>query len=465
MNILSLLTAFGIIAVTAPAETFDLASFQPPRGWRIENRGDSTAYVHIDEVAQTYCMLAVYRSTASSGNLAEDYAREWVDLLRRAFTVGPPPRPVEGRTTGGLSYLEGTAAATQGAVRSWIDLMVFPAGKRVVSVLFLATDQNAMSARRVELQAFLDSLRISADNPGIPPRAVPSADSRGAYRVPAGWTRTERDGTVTLSRVVDLGFGVKQDFRLVPLASEAVSGTPVAMFQDLWRRYMGTLFAGAPAPLPLRVRLASGAALLYDGHSMRLRQNNASLDGGFLYAVFDGSSVLPVMGFFQGRDQSLDRDLRLFFDSVRTPGGGGRTVVPLFTGPEIAGVWRSSSSTLANWVDVQGNYRGDASIATGETFTIRSDGTYESQFAAVGGGAGRMRQHDIGRFLIEDDMLVLQPGGSAAARGSRHRITGVGRSADGRGSFLLLGITRDDFPALSAGSRRPGAGDLYVGAR
>ena len=31
--------------------------------------------------------------------------------------------------------------------------------------------------------------------------------------------------------------------------------------------------------------------------------------------------------------------------------------------------------------------------------------------------------------------------------------------------FLLLGITRNDFPMLSAGSTRPGAGDLYVSVR
>jgi hypothetical protein len=127
-------------------------------------------------------------------------------------------------------------------------------------------------------------------------------------------------------------------------------------------------------------------------------------------------------------------------------------------------VWRSSSSTLANWVDVYGNYRGDASVATGETLTIRASGEYESQFAAIKGGGGRMRQHDVGRFSLEDDMLVLRPNNPGGS-GSRYRITGVGRSADGRASFLLLGITRDDFPKLSAGSKRPGAGDLYVSAR
>jgi hypothetical protein len=87
-------------------------------------------------------------------------------------------------------------------------------------------------------------------------------------------------------------------------------------------------------------------------------------------------------------------------------------------------------------------------LATGETKTIRADGTYKSQFATIS-GANRMRQHDVGRYTIEDDSLVLgqeSPGQQEA----RQRITGGGRSADGRGAFLLLGVTRDGFTFTSA---------------
>ena len=183
---------------------------------------------------------------------------------------------------------------------------------------------------------------------------------------------------------------------------------------------------------------------------------------GFVYVVLGGGTAVPLIATYSGWDAELDRALRQFFDSVRLPGAAGQAT-PLFTGEEIAGVWRSSSSTLANWVDAAGNYRGDASVATGETLTIKADGTYESQFAAIT-GANRMRQHDVGRYTIEDDFLVLRPE-TPGRQQSRQRITGVGRSTDGRGSLLLLGITRDDFPILSAGSTRPGAGDLYVSVR
>jgi hypothetical protein len=319
------------------------------------------------------------------------------------------------------------------------------------------TDRAAVKERLTAFQTFLGSLPFNS----TAPEPLPGPVSAMTYQIPAGWNRTESNGTVILTRLVDLGFGVKRDFRLVIMPQEKTSGTALQTYLSLWGRYIGAIFAAPVQPLPLRVRLPGGAALLYDGDNMRLRQNNNAVDG-FLYAVVNGDTVAPVMGFFNGWDDALDQALRQFFNSIRLPGGTGPPQ-PLFAPREITGVWRSSSTALGNWVDVAGNYRGDASLATGETLTFRADGAYEGHFAAIS-GSSRIRQQDVGRFTIEDDFLVLRPD-DPGQRQSRYRITGVGGSADGRGSFLLLGVTRDDFPFLSAGSRRPRAGDLYVSGR
>lgn len=439
--------------LSAHAETFDIAAFTPPPGWKAEQKSGSIGYTHIDSATRTYCVLGIYASTPVSG-----FAKEWDALVRRGFPAAALPPATAGRTPSGIDFMEGGALAFQGSQRSWAHLMVFAAGDRSLSVLLLATDEAAMRARQTPIEGFVRSLRLSTAAP-LP--RTRTTGQRLSYQVPAGWSRSESNGTVTLARVVELGFGVKQDFRLVIMPQERTSGAAISTYNAMWSRYTGAIFAAPAPPLPLRVRLAGGATLFYDGGNMHLRQNNAEIDGYF-YTISDGEAVVPVLGFFNGWDEALDRALRQFFDSVRLPGGNGRQS-PLFEPREIAGVWRSSSTTLANWVDSAGNYRGDASVATGETLTLRADGTYESQFAAIR-GANRIRQHDVGRFTVADDMLVLAPN-DGSRKQSRYRITGVGKSSDGRGSFLLLGTTRDDFPALSAGSRRPRAGDLYVSVR
>ncbi|MBZ5562875.1 MAG: hypothetical protein LAP13_10675 [Acidobacteriia bacterium] len=466
---LVLLLAGTVAPVAGQTLTYDIASFSPPPGWKREQPQDSMRFTDIDQAAGTYCILGVYASTPGSGGTDAAFAREWDLIIRNSFPTGAPPKPSGGRTPAGLTYLEGGATVSRDGRASYAHLSVFAAGDRTMSILLLATNEAALGARSNALKAFFESLRINVGQSysRVPADAGPATSPKQApvsnltYQVPAGWSRTESSGAVTLARTVDLGFGQRQEFRIVIMPQESVAGNPVYTYQALWRRLIGGISTTQFHPLPLRVRLRGGAAMLYDGTQMSLRQNNAQTNG-FLYVVLNGGTAVPLLGFYNGWDAELDRALRQLFDSVRLPGAGGQAR-PLFTGEEIAGVWRSSSSTLANWVDAAGNYRGDASIATGETFTIRADGTYESQFAAIS-GASRMRQHDVGRFTIEDDFLVLRPD-NPGQQPSRQRITGVGRTTDGRGSFLLLGITRDDFPFLSAGSTRPGAGDLYVSVR
>jgi hypothetical protein len=290
-----------------------------------------------------------------------------------------------------------------------------------------------------------------------PPASGAIADV--AYNPPSGWTRSKSGDATLLVRTIDLGFGLKNDFRLMVFPAERVQGSPAQTFSALWKRLIEPVFVSTMRPLPLRVRLRSGAALLYDGDTAAvLRQNNSQI-GAFLYMATDGGTAVPIVGMFTGWDAELKRGLDGFFAGLRV--GSGGKAAPLFSLKEVAGTWWSSSSVLGNWVDVYGNYRGDASIATGETMTIRPDGSCESQFAAIGGGRGTVRQHDTGRCAVEDDMLVFPSGGGSR----RYRITGVGRSADAKASFLLLGITRDDYPFLHAGSKQPGAGDLYVAVR
>jgi hypothetical protein len=467
-----LLGAARALPAVTQTGTLDLASFTPPAGWKVTQDQTAIVYTVTDEAARTYCMLGVYASAPGSGNATRDFAAEWQSIVRHNFTAGSAPTPAAGQIASGLTYVEGGADVKQQGTSSYAHLMVFSVGTRTFSVLIVATDRAALRLRRATIQDFLDSLRAPSPPESAPSRAITSIepptarqtsiqDTRLTFDVPAGWNRTEISGLVTLVRVEDLGFGMKNEFRIISLPPERSAGKPMESFQGLWNKHVGGVFVTSMHPLPIRARLRTGAALLYDGGTMRLRQNNAEATG-FLYVVVDGDLIAPFLAVFTGWDQALDRALRPFFDSVRVPGGTGQPK-PLFTRQELVGAWRSSSTTLANWVDTAGNYLGDASVATGDTLTLRTDGTYQSQFAAIGGGR-TMRQNDTGTFDIEDDFLVLRP--STPGQGiTRYRITGVGRSADGRGSFLLLGITRDDFPILSGGSLMPRAGDLYVGVR
>jgi hypothetical protein len=239
------------------------------------------------------------------------------------------------------------------------------------------------------------------------------------------------------------------------LPAERAAGTPVQTFASLWQRLVRPRFDTSVPPLPLRMRLANGAMLLFDGDNAARERASGAQVGAHLYVVTDGTTAVPLLATQRDWNQ-FKGEISGFFASVRL--SGGRATAPLYTLGEVAGTWRSSSSTSASYVDSAGNYRGDASMATGQTLSIGADGQCSSQFAAIGGGGGRLRGSAKGLCTVEDDTLVVP-----SERGPRrYRITGVGHTPDRKAGFLLLSITRDDYPFLDADSQNPSAGDVYV---
>jgi hypothetical protein len=453
-----LLLAMALLAMGARADELDLARFKPPAGWKAGRTQTAASFTHVDEVANTYCILGVYQSTPSRGSAAMDYAAEWDAIVRNGFETGQTPKPAAARTSAGLSYLVGGAAAVQGEVRSYVKLLVFPAGDRVVSVMLSASNPDALAAREPAIRAFLDGLRIEGAAAKPIPAASPTPAAAFALTCPTppGWRQSSGEGGVrVVERVEDLGFGLQRLSRLVFLPPVKAPDAAAQTFVTLSGPLAAQTFTATARPLPLRVRLKSGATLLYDGGEVQLRQTGATVTG-LVYVVVHGGMAAAAVGVFTGYDAAIDRQVREVFDGVRITGAEGREA-PLFAAKELVGRWRSSSSTLGNWVDSAGNYRGDASTAMGETFTINADGTWRSQFAAVGTGRA-VRSDTSGTFLVEDDSILLRGG----ERPARYRVTGVGRSADGRASFLIMGVTNADVPQLTAGSTLPRAGNLYV---
>jgi hypothetical protein len=164
VSLLLLLLAAVASPTLAQTETFDLASFTPPAGWKVSQNQTAITYTAIDQATRTYCMFGVYTGTPSSGDAMRDFAGEWESIVRHGFVAGVAPTPAAGRIASGLTYLEGGANVKQQGAPSYAHLMVFSAGARNFSVLIVATDRAALGRRQATIQAFLDSIPYSAED-------------------------------------------------------------------------------------------------------------------------------------------------------------------------------------------------------------------------------------------------------------------------------------------------------------
>jgi len=91
----------------AQMETFDIVTYQPPKGWEKKTEAYAVSFTTVDAATGTWCQLGVYKSVASSGDAAKDFASEWKALVKSSTYAGSVEPVPEMRTEGGWTINAG----------------------------------------------------------------------------------------------------------------------------------------------------------------------------------------------------------------------------------------------------------------------------------------------------------------------------------------------------------------------
>ena len=91
-------------------ENFDIATYQPPKGWTKQAGQDSVQFSIADN--NNYCIVTVFRSLPGLGSSKENFDAAWSTIVKEAVTVSvapqmlPPETRGEWQITGGLAPFE-----------------------------------------------------------------------------------------------------------------------------------------------------------------------------------------------------------------------------------------------------------------------------------------------------------------------------------------------------------------------
>ena len=66
--VLTILVSFSVSSPAQTLDSFDIATFQPPAGWKKVNKEGIVIFNTANQQKGTYAMIVVYRSGESSGN-------------------------------------------------------------------------------------------------------------------------------------------------------------------------------------------------------------------------------------------------------------------------------------------------------------------------------------------------------------------------------------------------------------
>src|SRR5688572_24276181 len=143
--------------VAQKKETFDVATYTIPAGWKETNRSSSAvSYAITNNQKGTYCQIGIYASTNSKGSLQADFESEWEELIVKAYKPSTKPELTPPTSENGWDVEVGVAPFQFSGASSAAMLVTATSNGRCMSIVVLTNTSDYEAI----IQKFLESVDL-----------------------------------------------------------------------------------------------------------------------------------------------------------------------------------------------------------------------------------------------------------------------------------------------------------------
>ncbi len=140
----------------AQTETFDIATYTPPKDWKKDANTGVIAYSNVNTTTGNFCILAMYESSASLGDEQKDFNMEWNDRVVTPHHADANPKTDTQVSGDGWKVVTAAAPIKMEATDAYAILAVYSGFGKKFSVLTLLNDQSYVN----EIDAILKDMKL-----------------------------------------------------------------------------------------------------------------------------------------------------------------------------------------------------------------------------------------------------------------------------------------------------------------
>jgi hypothetical protein len=164
--------ALSISSFAQTSETFDIATFQPPKGWNKQAGADGIQFSIEDK--GSYCLVMLYKSVPGLNSAKENFDAAWSTIVKEAVTVSSAPQMFPADTKGEWQLAGGFAPFEKDGEKGVAVLYTATGYGRMVNALVLTNTQVYEPA----VSGFLNSISFKKPTEeGRPPASAAPASS------------------------------------------------------------------------------------------------------------------------------------------------------------------------------------------------------------------------------------------------------------------------------------------------
>lgn len=404
-------------AASSQQQTFDIASFIPPRDWQRKTAegGGGLQFTTEDAAKGTYCIITIFKAIPATDNAKNNFDAAWTDLVKGMVTVTAEPEMQPAASENGWEAQSGYAPFESDGTKGVVILVTSTGFGKMVNIIILTNTD----AYEKEMTAFLESVSFKKENTApekisepVNTTAAPVTDGFAftSTNFDDGWTSVIQDDWVLVSKgdiKVYLCYAIKYN------ASD-FSGTGVVDRDYYWDNFVSKYFTIETKQYKddgevlgsLKPSYVEGWAIdkqtgerRFIGMRLDISPNTANITIG---SAKDEESLWRQFpkangGAFSPSDLSNMSGYNKFAITVN----------------DILGTWQDGNSSTAQWYYVAPSgyegYAGMTVAARSATFHFNEGGNYTSIHNGATGAVGNMstfQQNYKGKYTVSNWNLV-----------------------------------------------------------
>lgn len=108
--VLSVFMASLSIQTFSQTETFDIATYTPPKDFKKDSKAAVVNYTNVNQATGSICVIALFASTVSTGDAKKDFKKAWQELAVTPYKAEANPKTEMQTTTDGWEVVTAASA-------------------------------------------------------------------------------------------------------------------------------------------------------------------------------------------------------------------------------------------------------------------------------------------------------------------------------------------------------------------
>ena len=158
------------------AQTFDIATFQPPTGWKVQSGDVSVQFSTEDSAVGSFCLITLYRSFPSVKDSKGNFNAAWQTIVKESVTVATAPEMQPSNNPSDWAIEMGSAPFEKSGAKGVVVLVTVTGYGRMMNAMILTNARAYESQITKFLESFSFKQPVSSTvNDGAPNPISPAS--------------------------------------------------------------------------------------------------------------------------------------------------------------------------------------------------------------------------------------------------------------------------------------------------